>query len=192
MKLPSKKACNVNKVSYDSQFLYLTFVFSFMILLCKSCIPYDPDPDKTVAPEIMTSLQCQNPTSFWKHRNINTKYIIFGQQTGFGDATVGLGDELDFFGAVYYTSAMTGREILIEDTSSVGYFCKSIKCNYPFASTIAGYDPIHDEKHWNIANGVYTVSKLVSFFEGTDVNADRAIDAKFLRVDCQGKSNFYI
>jgi hypothetical protein len=68
-----------------------------------------------------------------EHLN-DRKFILFGCEECTG---AGFGNLVVFFPSVYYFAALTGRDLLIFDNSTIGEFCKVIHCGFPLVSEMS-------------------------------------------------------
>ncbi len=58
----------------------------------------------------------------------NRKYMLFGGEGA------GIGNFIIFFPAAFYLAALTGREIIIVDSSLLGEMCRILHCGFPLLS----------------------------------------------------------
>jgi hypothetical protein len=77
---------------------------------------------------------CHDPDAGGTIQNKDRKFLILGSSSGGG---AGLGNILIFYPAAFYFAAVTGRDIIISDSSVIGEMCSIIQCGFPFVSQLA-------------------------------------------------------
>ena len=65
--------------------------------------------------------------------NSDRRFVVFGADS---PEQAGIGNLLIFFPAVYYYAALTGRDIIISDGSTIGEMCRIVHCGFPFQNVL--------------------------------------------------------
>jgi hypothetical protein len=142
-----------------------------------------------VAPTFgLRKIYCRDPYMGSTNDVNQRKYLLIGHYL---KETIGLGNQLIFFPAAYYFAALTGRDILINENSSIGNLCSIIRCGFPMLGhAVQGMLGDFDEKslyHDNVPS-IQTFTHFRDFMEEKRNYSTRFVGSKGF----QCKSDWWI
>ena len=104
---------------------------SFVVAICLVCLLHFGRAQNIAK---SNDLACHDPDAGGTVQNLDRRFLIVGSDDSVG---AGLGNLLIFFPAAYYFAAVTGRDIIISDRSTIGEMCRVVKCGFPLVSEMA-------------------------------------------------------
>ena len=111
-------------------FNILYFIICYHLLVLSHC---NTEPTNSTTPEVPilpivphVLSTCHDPSTGVQYSR-HPKFIIYAPDKSGG----GLGNSLVYFANAFFLAAVTGKELIMGDSSGIGQMCHVVNCGYP-------------------------------------------------------------